>query len=236
MNLCFQRPILLAFAVLGGLAFSFNSWAASYCQLSGPSLGKMDGNSSIQIKLNCSDKETNGSIAFPPGEIYVGATLYKLASQKKGDKYPVVIDQGREANAEEQLDLPAQAITVNNAETAINFPVAKPERYTHVVIAAWSKKEACENCPAPGYTLGPVDDELKLPLPLDAFPRPNCDVKKMTESGFFQEARDISGYILQDEFQLLYMANDCWSKSGLPYGLGYTVRRWRAYPLVKLSQ
>jgi hypothetical protein len=114
--------------------------------------------------------------------------------------------------------------------------------YSHIVFAIWSEREDCsaedtqdkqsaDGCTLYKYRFRNVDDE-EYPAPIDAWPRPSCDLVSLRRAGFFGDKDPIN---LPRRLRGLAQLNDCWNLTRSP-GLGFSIQRWRAAPLSSLAQ
>lgn len=214
--------------------------AATFCALTAPTLETAGGKSQLKVAVACSDTATPGTVPYPEGDLYVGASLYKIDQGLEGK----IISTGIYGDADPEHILDLKAIELHNVAGTIpvTFDIANPDQYTHVLIAVWSQKDSCppdqvtatNGCADFGYTLGPAD-WYGMPIPIDASPRPVCDKEALTANGYFNwvsESGDPTGNTMPEEFSDSFNLNDCWENTG-DVGLGYSVRRWRVGPIPK---
>ena len=207
--------------------------AGDYCSIMAPTLRKESAAYRLVIPVTCADTKTGSAVKYPGGRLYVGATLYRLDPRVRGKVSPL-----KTSKTSEGTDLPAVELTGRPVKRELVLDAGPHPDATHVVVAVWDKKNPCsaetENpgCAKFGYTLGRIDDQFEMPIPVDAWPRPICNKAALVTSGFFEwveSAGDPSG-MNAPEWANEIRLNDCWS-SVQTDGLGYSIRRWRAGPI-----
>jgi hypothetical protein len=189
---------------------------------------------SLTMTVHCDAAQSARSVRYPTGQLYVGATLYKL------DDGSLRTATTRMERAADGRDLPSIEITRPDSTRDVTFALGNIGDWTHYLVAVWDKKNVCKPdddnpaCKTFGFTLGAVDD-TEFPIPVDTFPRPACNVAQLTSLGYFDavEKGDIQlgGQDLDDKFVNAYALNDCWKRFANRPGLGYSVRRWTIAPL-----
>lgn len=214
-------------AFLGTMALLQSTQAQEHCKLNTPAFAT----GQVKVKITCQANADAQTAPYPAGTLYIGVSLYKLQADLAGSVAPF-----RDMGAEDAAHLPAQEFPGRTATSELVFRIPANAGQTHILVAVWDVKNACsppgqEGCPAVGYTLGRVSDE-QLPIPVDAWPRPACDVSKLRTQGFFQWSFDAElGMEVPDQFETLYRTNDCWTyNQGWP-GRGVSFRRWRVAPI-----
>lgn len=219
-----RRPILLVLVPLFLSTFAFAAGEPIYCRLLEPSITTREDKVIAGVQLSCQSTPAEGHVPYPAeGPVYVGATLYRLTHDL--NESTVV----RELDAASMLDLPAREIAPvrDGARVELEAPAAKG--LTHYVVAVWDAKGDCPphverpGCQAYGYVLGRIDiDEMVIPV--DAFPRPRCDVEARRALPHF----DCFG---PDPSEFC-TSSDCVNlQEDAPVGLGYSIFRWRVAPL-----
>jgi hypothetical protein len=212
-----------AFCLVGG-----SLHAQEQCRIEKPAIN----GSEIKVGLHCQESAEVGTLIYPPGPLYVGVSLYTLEAELAGAEAEIVDDAGT------PVDLPAQEIMRPSGATELVFPVAELGGSTHMLVAIWDQKNECPadhggRCSAFGYTLGATDD-LWFPFPVDAWPRPVCDVEKLAAAGFFDWAAgesDINEHAVPARLDTLFRTNFCWTRDPDRPGLGVSIRQWRVAPL-----
>lgn len=220
-------PLCCALAAMASFAFGFDLQAQQSCRMEPPAVSA----GQIVVKLDCqSGKPDSDRFAYPPGPLFVGLTLFTLASGSATGDAEYSDYDGERAR---QLHLPAQEIKTT-ASSSIAFKFT-PAKHTHFLVAIWDVKTPCkkssnEECPSLGYTLGRVDAG-GLPMPVDVWPAPVCDVAKLGRRGFFEvtakEELDATPSEVFQSFRTEYLTNDCWTYDSKLPGRGMSLRKWR---------
>jgi hypothetical protein len=217
-------PLLLVLVPLFLSAIAFAAAGPKYCRVLEPSFTTREDKVVASVQLSCHSTPSADYIPYPAeGPVFVGATLYRLTHDL--NESTVV----RELDAASILDLPAAEISpvTDGARVVLEAPAAKG--LTHYVVAVWDSKEDCPQhvdrpgCQAYGYVLGRIDiDEMVIPV--DAFPRPRCDIEARRALPHF----DCFG---PDPSEFC-TSSDCVNlQEGALTGLGYSIFRWRVAPL-----
>jgi hypothetical protein len=216
--------------------------AATYCSLGKPTMDKAGGQVHLNVTVTCSDIEHGAAVKYPEGDLYVGATLYTIDDPSLSGKVaPFTLKSADSAGAH---DLAAVGLHTSPGMTKVTLVVdtPTPASYTHLLVAVWDAKNTCSpgdtttayGCPGSGYTLGRMD-KWEMPIPIDAWPRPICDRKRLIARGYFKwvdQDGDPSGHAIPAELESAFDANDCWSLDD-GGGLGFSLRQWRVGPLPK---
>ena len=198
--------------------------------------------STITATIHCEDAKSGTLVRYPDLTVYVGATVVKAPGKFARDVIPTKLGLWGE---DSYFDL--KPVEVSQAQLAsdvkVTFPAENLAGYTHLVMAVWSKKENCETrylsdeekdknngCRLYGFVLSDADDE-EYPAPIDAWPRPVCNVPALKQAGFFKAGKDFM--TMGSRLQGLAKTNDCWNLVERP-GLGYSLSRWRLGPTATL--
>jgi hypothetical protein len=235
-----MRTIALL-AMVFALAVQANAKAGQFCTLDAPSVRTEAGHNLLVTSLRCVASEGKQRLAYPEGELFVGATLfrakdeYKAAQLRYDDESNI---RWAAADGKEPVGLEAVVSHAAPGNTEIKFQIPSGRIFTHVLLAVWDKKNECagdSSCPKSGYTLGKSDDD-GLPVPIDTWPRPVCNKEKLIESGYLttEGPGDPAGVALNAGGTAAFDLNDCYRL--VPgSGLGYSLRRWRVGPLSAIS-
>jgi hypothetical protein len=189
----------------------------------------------IALEVTCGDGHPD-AVDYGDGMLYLGVSLYDVhQSEPELLRYNL-----RHRDFGDALDLDPVEFKPKEGVSSFSFDYDKSGGQTHFLAAVWDRKDMCSTggqgrCDSHGFTLGRVDSD-ELPLPVDAYPRPFCDIETMDEAGFFDKVRsgeiefDINNQ-LPPELSDLFYANDCWSNDPDRLGLGYSVWTWRVAPV-----
>ena len=188
----------------------------------------------LAVTIACAATSRESSVLYPAGPLYLGVSLFKVDGASLRD---LVIPYEDNGNAQY---VPHREIVRKDGRHRYEIDMGNMSDLTHILIAVWDKQNKCRpegsSCLAGSLTLGDVD-EWGMPIPIDAWPRPVCDVKRLAKSGFFEwvvEDGDLGGTRVPDKYDSMLSANDCWIRFPKRGGLGYSVRRWRLAPMSKL--
>jgi hypothetical protein len=220
--------------LIGGLyLFSAPSQAAEHCFLENPRV-IVAAEAKLAVTLRCKPTPTENSVRYPVGKLYLGVSLYNVTDDRLR-RTTVRLEsewaQGRDI-------LPIEIVRPDSAQE-VTFPLGNIQNWTHFQIAVWDQKNECRqdvevsDCRSSGFTLGAVDDS-QLPIPVDAWPRPICNVTQLKANGFFawvEREGQLGDPEMDDRYRTAYAVNDCWKRFPNRLGLGYSVRRWRVGPL-----
>jgi hypothetical protein len=212
------------------VAFGADLQAQQTCRLGPPAVSA----GQVSVPLSCRNGASDaGGVAYPAGTLFAGLTLFTLANASAGEAVYSDFDPGETSH----LHLPAQEIKASGSSSIV-FKFT-PGKHTHFLVAVWDRKTACtkspdNECPSLGYTLGRVDAG-QLPMPIDVWPAPVCDVAKLSRRGFFAvTAKEELGALPSEVFQSFrteYLTNDCWTYDPKLPGRGMSLRQWRLAPL-----
>jgi hypothetical protein len=213
---------------------------ARWCALTSPAVQPSGSGATITVTIHCEDARTGNLVQYPDKTLYVGATIVKEPPEFQRD---VVPQTSGDWSSDQYFDL--KVVEVSQAQLAndvkVSFAAADFSSYTHLVMAVWDTKESCETrylpdeekgngCRLYGFVLRDVDEE-EYPAPIDAWPRPVCNVSVLKQAGFFKRGKDIMN--MSRRLQGLAKLNDCWNLVNRP-GLGYSLSRWRLAPTATL--
>lgn len=226
MNPLQQRGMLavaMTFAFFGTAAH-----AQEFCRLEKPTVS----GGQISVRISCQAAADAQSVRYPAGPLFVGASLFTIEDAPAAQ---VAIHGFRREDPPKHL--PAQEIKRPGASADVVFKMP-PGKHTHFLVAVWDSKKTCApaepGCPSIGYTLGTVDKD-SLPVPVDAWPLPSCDIAKLKGGGFF--AVTATEYLgekpsaVQDRFPVEQEINDCWMQNPSWPGRGVSYKRWRLAPV-----
>jgi hypothetical protein len=235
-----MRTIALAAVLI--LAVQAHVHAGQFCTLDTPLLRSEAGRNRLVTSLKCVGSADKRELLYPEGELFIGATLFRA-----GDGYKttsLIYDSVKApmewaaADGKEPVDLDAVVTRATPGSTEIAFQIPSGPAFTHVQLVVWDKKNGCagdSSCPKSGYTLGKSDEDA-LPIPVDTWPRPVCNEKKLVDSGYLTKEGpgDPAGVALTSGDTAAFELNDCYRL--VPgSGLGYSLRRWRIGPLPAAS-
>lgn len=234
------RGIRLLLPVLAGLV-SINFAPASgqeNCRLLEAKILRGQGGHQLKTGIACQDATGPDHVRYPAGPLFVGLSLYRIeqpAIRKAITRFHEWSGTPWTRTNIVPIELPRPA-----GLREISFELGDAGAFTHFVVAVWDQKNPCqpdtaeaESCAKAGGTLGFVDS-LDLPVPVDTWPRPVCDVRQLTNSGFFEwveRAGDVAGSAVPDRYRSMLHANDCWTRFADRPGLGYSLRQWRLQPM-----
>jgi hypothetical protein len=218
----FQRSILKV--VIAAILFPLPdgaSRAEEYCRLERPTINAHQ----LEVKVTCEAKANAETVRYPVGPLYVGVSLFTLDPGLARAVAPY-IDNG------EGLDLEAQEIRRPTQSAELSFQIPPNISQTHILVAVWDRKNKCANCGSRTHTFGRVDGS-GLPIPVDVWPPPICDVAKLRARGYFAWSAGASLGDPEDmtsEMGMLADANDCWMHNAKWPGRGVSYLRWRVAP------
>jgi hypothetical protein len=226
---------VLAAASVALVALGWTSADANeQCRLDKPTVTRSP--AQLKVSVVCQPAQSPATVRYPSGPLYIGVTLYKVDTPGLHDRVvPIVEDR-----VEHTYVKPA-GFSRPSASQEITVPLGNLGANTHILVAIWDKKTDCpadsqsEGCKVAGATFGDLDS-FELPIPVDAWPRPVCNVQQLTRSGFFQWVAtdgDFGGPQVPDKYSSMLQANDCFMRFENRAGLGFSVRQWRAQPLPK---
>lgn len=208
--------------------------AQEFCSLNNPHIVTTANTASMKVSIACSVTSSPTTVRYPNGPLYIGVTLYKVDDQRlRTLVVPIVEDQ-----VEHVYVKPVEFTRPANSQE-IEIPLVAVGTNTHILMAVWDKKQNCaasnqaDGCGTAGATFGETDAFL-LPIPVDTWPRPVCNIAGLERSGFFnwvETEGDFGGPQVPDRYRSMLNANDCFMRFPNRAGLGYSVRRWRAQPL-----
>lgn len=201
--------------------------AQEFCRLEKPAVS----GGQISVKISCQAAADERSVRYPAGSLFVGLSLFTLEDAPAGQitTYALRLEDS-------PTHLPAQEIKRPATSADVLFKVP-PGKHTHFLVAVWDHKHTCagkEGCPSVGYTLGKLDKD-DLPVPVDAWPTPACDVAKLKGGGFFAAtAKEYLGEkpsAVEDKFPVELETNDCWMQNANWPGRGVSYKRWKLAPV-----
>jgi hypothetical protein len=201
--------------------------AQEHCRLQAPALSI----NQIRLKITCQNGANDQTVPYPAGPLYVGVSLYHLENSALAKSVAPLTNYDENAT----LHLMPQEISRPTQSTELTFQRPPNVTQTHILVVVWDQKNSCDQnndgCPI-GFTLGKVDAD-ELPIPVDAWPKPICDVAKLGRSGFFKwsETGELGGRDVPDQYQTMYLTNDCWKYDASWPGRRVSFRRWRVAPL-----
>lgn len=189
------------------------------------------------VRVICGNDLAN-AVSYPAGKLYLGMSLYapsiSVPSERKLELKTT--DRGG------ALDLLPIEFEAAAGVQEFLFDTSERDGQTHFLAAVWDQRNGCtglssKRCDEFGFTLGRKDAD-GLPLPIDALPRPICDIDALEKTGLFKMIQRGEAYfdiqnVLPDEITTLLSANDCWSFERSRPGLGFSVRRWRVAPFAE---
>jgi len=208
--------------------------AQENCRLDNPQVVREQGGAQLKVRITCQPARAPGTLRYPAGKLYLGVTLYSVEDPRlRGAVVPIV---ERSGHLTPTYVAPVE-FTRPGASQALTLPLGDLGANTHILVAVWDKRNACSDpnsaaCRVARATLGRTDS-FGMPIPIDTWPRPVCDVERLTRNGFFNWV-DTDGVIapdVPDEVSIALQTNDCWMRQRDGLGLGYSVRQWRAQPL-----
>jgi hypothetical protein len=230
--------LLAVVTIVGGAA---RSHAQEYCRIENPQVVR-GASSALNVRISCKPNPASGTVRYPAGKLYLGVTLYALEDVGLRNAIVPII----EGSTSFTYVIPVE-FTRPGANAALTVPLGDLGANTHVLVAVWDKRTACSDvgggndqapdpdsaaCRVAGATLGRTDS-FGMPIPIDAWPRPICNVGRLTQNGFFHwvETDGVVASDLEDFVRTSMGSNDCWMRQADGLGLGYSVRQWRAQPI-----
>ena len=207
--------------------------AQEHCRLDNPQVTRSAGGGQLKVSVACQQAPSAETVRYPAGTLHLGVTLYKVQPRLRNTPVPVTDEE-----VEHTYVKPVE-ITRPTSPREIVVPLGNIGANTHILLAVWNSKKRCNSgdrnpgCTVAGGTLGDTDS-FQLPIPVDAWPRPICNVAELTSSGFFrwvQKEGDFGGPRVPDNYAEMLEGNDCFMRFADRPGLGFSVRRWRAQPL-----
>lgn len=221
-----SRFLKLALAVAAFVA-AVSSASAQHCQLDAPTLAAAQ----LKVKLNCQPAAGPQTVPYPDGPLFVGVTLYKLPSSAARAITRLNDDAGSAP-----LHVAAQEIRRPEKSAELTFRLPANVTQTHVLVAVWDQKNACENddraCRRMGHTLGKADGDGN-PVPVDAWPAPACNIGSLDSRGYFKWSENAMWGAPSEDEDMMSLArlNDCWIRNAAWPGRGLSYRKWRVAPL-----
>jgi len=163
------------------------------------------------------------TVRYPSGPLSIGVTLYKIpeqASETGSFRLSKTTSSSRTMSGPIEIGRPATS-------KESSFPWAIWEAYPHPPggvgqSAACSADDSSAGCKTSGVKLGDMDS-FELPIPIDAWPRPVCNVEQLTSRGFFRWAEtegDFGGPQVPERFATMLATNDCFLRFSRPPGFG----------------
>src|SRR5258706_2746562 len=209
--------------------------AQEHCRLDNPQVASVSGAYQLKVTVACQQTASVQTVRYPSGPVSIGVTLYKIPEQGLRNRVVPVVE-----NNVEFKDY-VRPIEIGRPATSKEVVISLGDlgSNTHILLAVWDKSAACSaddssaGCKTSGVKLGDMDS-FELPIPIDAWPRPVCNVEQLTSRGFFRWAEtegDFGGPQVPERFATMLATNDCFLRFPGRPGLGYSVQRWRAQPL-----
>jgi hypothetical protein len=224
-------PALGAFVALAWSLAVAPAQAQEHCRLDNPQVIS----DRLEVTVACQQASSNQTVRYPAGSLSVGVTLYKIPESGLRNKVVPVVED----DTVEFAYVKPTEIERPTTPKKVVIPLGALGNKTHILLAVWDKKSACaagdqtEGCTKAGVRLGEID-AFELPIPIDAWPRPVCNVEQLTSRGFFRWVEtegDFGGPQVPERFATMLATNDCFMRLPDRPGLGFSVRRWRAQPL-----
>jgi hypothetical protein len=178
----------------------------------------------VKVTLDCAEDRREGDLTYPNGQLYLGMSLFEVP----GEEGPVHVKSG---GGREHFVTPIVVEFGAGDRTASLRIAPMPSGATHYVIALWAETSECVEAAA-DVCFGPFDRDL-FPIPLDTYPRPDCDIEVLADSGYFSwaESGDPSGYQAEEPIKSLFNEVDCYRGFQSEFGLGVSLKSWKLAPL-----
>jgi hypothetical protein len=203
------------------------SQAQEHCRLEGPptlAAGQ------LKVKVTCQANATAQTVRYPAGPLHLGISLYKLDNSLARVVAPLRDDGNGDA-----LHLDAQEFRRPARSAELTFRLPANITQSHILVAIWDQKNPCSEpsarCGSSGHTLGKVDPN-ELPIPVDVWPRPVCNIASLQARGYFawSATAEMGAPDADDEMKSLARVNDCWMRDASWPGLGVSLQQWRVAP------
>jgi hypothetical protein len=213
--------------------------AQEHCRLDNPQVVSASGAYQLKVTVACQQAASAQTVRYPAGPLSIGVTLFKIPLPGLRNRVVPVVESEAAVDDVTFTYIPSVEIGRPAATKEVAIPLGDVGTNTHILLAVWDKSTKCDagdqskGCTTSGVKLGEMDS-FELPVPIDAWPRPVCNVEQLASRGFFRWAEtegDFGGPQVPERFAKIMATNDCFMRFPNRPGLGFSVLRWRAQPL-----